>query len=744
MGHHVDMKALFSLISSISLAASLAGTAIPAHADQDDNGRDRGFDNSRDRDHDRDHHHGHRSPPVVVISLDGAKPDFIQQFIDEGVLPRDGALARLSRHGAVAQQNITASPSLTAVSHIEIATGSTAVHNDIPSNTYQAIVGPVTSSLSGFAAPIGGYRESPLGPSPRPTALPLWVQLRQQGRKVVTATWPGGDGADISINGTVVQPAQPIRITDYTVPFGAFGGIGAQGFSLTSADFAADPAVATALQAAGRFSFSPVLATSAPIETFSCASAPTATCTNAATQDIKYAIRVAALDTTNDSRVNYDTLVFFDATRGITAGPFKPPATGPAYAKFGGENAPFFFDGSGAKVGAAYFVSQLAPDLSVVRFARYGANFIPRNAPVLTDVDDINNTIGFWRPQADFRIPERLSPGFTNFPDIEIEAMFEDMVKTFVRYQADIGERAILNNPDADLVMVYIEQPDGSEHQFLLTDPRQGTNPKDPNSIGANQDAAKVARYKSYIRFAYQTADKAVKRIADAAGPDSNVIVVSDHGFAPFHTSVSMANILKNAGIDTTKVAIRTSGPAANIYVNLQQREQGGTVDPATYKSLVTQITEAVRNAVDPNPKFNASLEDGRLFTVVETRPLQREAGLGQCTSKTIGQDFGDVFALMAPGYNFDGIQSPGVARLGDAPFNAATTTLSMPNFYGAHGHDPKLPVMSATFIAAGPQIRNNTTIRRMHNLDVAPTIMQILGVRPHQVDGEVLREILR
>lgn len=67
-----------------------------------------------------------------------------------------------------------------------------------------------------------------------------------------------------------------------------------------------------------------------------------------------------------------------------------------------------------------------------------------------------------------------------------------------------------------------------------------------------------------------------------------------------------------------------------------------------------------------------------------------------------------------------------------------------MPNFYGAHGHDPKLPVMSATFIASGPGIRDNTTIRRMRNLDVAPTIMQILGVRPHGVDGEVLNEILR
>ncbi|MFX6066970.1 hypothetical protein ABTE92_18890, partial [Acinetobacter baumannii] len=92
---------------------------------------------------------------------------------------------------------------------------------------------------------------------------------------------------------------------------------------------------------------------------------------------------------------------------------------------------PFFFEGSGAKVGAAYFVSALSPDLSVVRFARYGANYIPRNTPVLADVDDINNHIGFWRAQADFRIPERLSPGFTNFPDVEIETMYEDMVKTF-------------------------------------------------------------------------------------------------------------------------------------------------------------------------------------------------------------------------------------------------------------------------------------------------------------------------
>src|SRR6266436_927317 len=462
------MRAIVNSISAASLALPLLalGWSVPALADED-------------HDHDGIPRHGSRSPKVVLISLDGAKPDFIDRYLELGVLPRDGGLARVSR-GVVARQNVTANPSLTAVSHIAIATGSTAVHNDIPSNTFQAVAGTITSSVSGFAAAIGGYKISPLGPSPDPTAEPLWVKLRQHGRKVVAATWPGADGADIAINGVVVQPAQPTRVADYAVPFGAFGGIGAVGFSLSSASFAPDPAVTAQLQLAGRFSFSPILAT-APFETFSCSSASTATCTTAATLDLKFEMRVAALDTTNDGVVNYDALVFFEKTQGIKPGPFHAPSTGPAYVKLGERSAPFYFEGTGNKVGAAYFVTALAPDLSTVRVVRYGASFIPRNAAVIAAVDDINNNVGFWRPQDDFRIPERLSPGFTGFPDVELEAAQQDQVKTFVRYQ-------------------------------------------------------------SYVEFAYQQADGAVSRIADAAGHLSNIFLVSDHGFAIFHTSVSMIN----------------------------------------------------------------------------------------------------------------------------------------------------------------------------------------------------------
>jgi len=115
-----------------------------------------------DHDHDGIPRHGSRSPKVVLISLDGAKPDFIDRYLELGVLPRDGGLARVSR-GVIARQNVTANPSLTAVSHIAIATGSTAVHNDIPSNTFQAVAAPITSSVSGFAAAIGGYQITPAG-----------------------------------------------------------------------------------------------------------------------------------------------------------------------------------------------------------------------------------------------------------------------------------------------------------------------------------------------------------------------------------------------------------------------------------------------------------------------------------------------------------------------------------------------------------------------------------------------------
>ena len=697
-------------------------------------------------------------PKVIVISLDGAKPEFIDNYIATHVLPANSGLGLLRSKGTRATQNITATPSLTAVAHLAIATGSTAVHNDVPSNSFHPVASPIGTTASGFGAAIGGYAISPLGPTLNPTAIPLWVPLRNAGKKVVTATWPGGDGADIRISNVVVQPAVPARTVDYTVPFGAFGGLGAQGFILTSANFGYDEAIEGQLAAAGHTSFSPVQVSTAPIETLFCAPTNAATCgtTNAAGRTLTYNIKVAALDSTNDHATNYDTLVFFDAGQAIAAGPFAPPHTGPAYAK-NRKSAPFFFEGSGSVVGAAYYVVNLRPNLSQVRFVRYGANFIPQNAAVLGDVADVNDSVGFWAPQPDFRIPERLSPGFSAFTDRELEQVYEDQVKTWTKYQTQLALHAIDQNPDADLLMLYFEQPDGSEHQFLLTDPRQASNPANASSIGAGQDAAKVARYDGYIKNAYRRANGAVEAVINKVGkrfgvPRSNIIVVSDHGFAPFHTAVAANNLLSAAlvsggfspSLAGSSVVIRTSGPAANVYINLAGRESGGTVDAATYQALVAAIANYLQNVTDPNATYNYSLTGGKLFSHVFVRP----AACGQpgfCTNDEIGQDSGDIVGLMDVGYNFDGTQNPGIARLGDGPFNAASTIFSVPNFYGAHGHHASIPAMSASFYAAGPNIKSGIVVPQMHNIDVAPTIMTMLGVAPaNTVDGTALTEILK
>src|SRR5262245_13719560 len=71
-------------------------------------------------------------PKVIVISLDGATPTLIENYLATKVLPKNTGLGALRDHGSRATVNVTETPSLTAVSHLSIATGSSSVHNNVP------------------------------------------------------------------------------------------------------------------------------------------------------------------------------------------------------------------------------------------------------------------------------------------------------------------------------------------------------------------------------------------------------------------------------------------------------------------------------------------------------------------------------------------------------------------------------------------------------------------------------------
>jgi len=242
--------------------------------------------------------------------------------------------------------------------------------------------------VSGFSAPIGGYFIDGPAHLDQAGAEPVWKRLRAHGKWVVAATFPGADGIDVRVPGTapIVQPASE-RTVDYSMPFGGFSGPSGTGVVLTAADFTTASATpAAAFTPAGKTSCSPIKTKVTSLETFT-------------VNTKSFAIQFAALDTTNDEVVNYNTLAFYDSTLGILAGPFALPSTGPAYVKNDGHFQRFFFEGTPNKAGCSYFVSTLAPDLSTVRLVRYAGYNISRNSPapaVIAAVDDINNNVGFW------------------------------------------------------------------------------------------------------------------------------------------------------------------------------------------------------------------------------------------------------------------------------------------------------------------------------------------------------------
>src|SRR5262249_9032823 len=191
-----------------------------------------------------------------------------------------------------------------------------------------------------------------------------------------------------------------------------------------------------------------------------------------------------------------------------------------------------------------------------------------------------------------------------------------------------------------------------------------------------------------------------------------------------------------------SQVRAITSGPAANVYISLQGREPNGTVSKSDYLKLRKKVMSLLKGLQDTNPNYTNGAASVPVFEKVIFRATPggvNDPNFGLDTKPYIGQDSGDIFALMSIGYNFDGTQNPVVQRLGDAP--SATPVLSLPNFYGAHGHNPKQPDMNAFFAAIGPDIKQGPVSIGVHQIDLAPTIEKILGVPPAAtVEGKALQ----
>ena len=91
-----------------------------------------------------------------------------------------------------------------------------------------------------------------------------------------------------------------------------------------------------------------------------------------------------------------------------------------------------------------------------------------------------------------------------------------------------------------------------------------------------------------------------------------------------------------------------------------------------------------------------------------------------------------DLILATGPGYSFN-------ADLTGEVIGPATET-----YRGTHGHLPHPAYMQATFIAAGTGIRSGTTIKSLNNIDVAPTIARLMGLKLENADGREIPDVLK
>jgi len=280
--------------------------------------------------------------------------------------------------------------------------------------------------------------------------------------------------------------------------------------------------------------------------------------------------------------------------------------------------------------------------------------------------------------------------------------------------------------PDTDLVLAGYPVTDEFSHQFMaLITP--GTPVYDDVDRDGVPDGRATAR-EGYLRRAYEGADRTLALLRSLM-PDATVIAGSDHGFAPQWKAISAGDVLFNAGLqsaaqtsncrpkDKTQDQAKAcwAGGTAQIYINLEGRDDPGVVPADQYESVRQTIVEAFRNLTDPEtgePVIAAIFLKEELDTV--------PAGIYGTINSLHPERSGDVVVVSRPPYQFDAA-TPGMP-VADAPF------------WGQHGYLPDLVDlerninMHAAFFAAGPGIPHATALK-VRAIDLAPTVAALLGI---------------
>ncbi|HEY3750545.1 MAG TPA: 5'-nucleotidase C-terminal domain-containing protein [Pseudonocardiaceae bacterium] len=667
-----------------------------------------------------DHHQRPAAHPVVLYSSDGMRPDLMQRYAAQGVMP---TYAALMRSGATGDNGLTQGfPPNTGQGWYTLATGAYPGVHGSTNNTFFDTRQPFTSSTS-FSAT--GVLE----------AQSVASSAELAGKKVAQIEWTGGLNANI--NGP-------------TVDFESF---------LSSRGVLDFPADATKQKSAAQFGLSYQVAAFTPATGWT--NVPASVGVPAKQSVLTVPTSFAAQ---NPNRT-YDLYVYASGRHGYDRVVMVPTAAGKDGAQAAAKLTPRTYSaiklkgadgliGAAAGESAGFYadITDLASDLS--KFQLYFTSVTRPSAHCATAACA---ALPAGAPGEDHlakfiadNLPPAISGDFA--PEeaglIDEDTWFAQAVGLNQAYDLSIYKFILKTlQPDTQVLLAGTDETDEVSHQILglltPTAPDNSPNPFFDRKAGTGPRDHLLAKREGYVRGAYAAADARLAFVRSAL-PDSDVLASSDHGFAPQWFAVDAPLVLKQLGLQDVEQTANCrpaaasapggsiakacwAGGTAQIYLNLKGRDPDGVLDPADYQATVNRIVAAYRALKDPNTGKS-------IVETVLTKPQLADVDGSDSLNPTRS---GDVVVVTKVPYEFDG--------------NTVGTLVAPSLFFGQHGYLPddvdlKHNInMHATFVAAGPDIAHASSVRGVHAVDLAPTLAVLGGFPPPlQTQGVVLTSILK
>jgi predicted AlkP superfamily phosphohydrolase/phosphomutase len=232
-------------------------------------------------------------------------------------------------------------------------------------------------------------------------------------------------------------------------------------------------------------------------------------------------------------------------------------------------------------------------------------------------------------------------------------------------------------------------------------------------------DPVLAAQFGTAIRDFFVRVDQVVGELVALAGPDTDVLIMSDHGFGPIYRELRLTSWLLEEGFlevserGFERVDAMAPGPFGGLVrVNRQGRDFRGSVPVEEAPRVRDDVRERLESLVDP--------ETGR--RLVEAIYAKEEIYEGPYVDNA-----SDLVFLAAPG-RFVGRKASG-----------SVDVWGLPSYTFSAFHRP-----NGILMAAGPSFPPSSKRQSLSILDIAPILYWLFDVDlPRDLDGRVPAELV-